>query len=469
MGTLLDHSNMHNEHDDQRQLPYEIAEEILLQLPVKSLLRFRSVCKPWLALISDPKFVKSHLLIRSTKQDDDDDDRDHDHDAHGKTTSSKARLMLSSLSLLQSVHIQVLNTTTIDAPATATLPSRGDGEAESLAEAKAETEAKAEAAGTTGANSTTRVVEAEHEYSVIMRRPVKDMKIVGSCNGLVCLVVDSEDMMIYNPSTRQVHAAPKLPTISGKDYFYGFGYDSRKEDYKIVRVTSSSKAGVFATQLDIYSLKTNTWRARSETLPFYLLFNLVGTLLNGALHWAVRRGKTTDQASANGDDERPFSIVSFDIAEETYRQVPLPGDGDKNFSFYGLGVLGGRLSMLHSPHGSDYQVWLMNEYGVKASWSIFTTIPRKMDSEYLGLMSLLSILKNGEILILLHQRKLVIYNQADRNFRAVFAGDVHSSQVVLYMESLAPPTARGGEPISVPSPAGSPPCPSPTSNLKPQF
>lgn len=436
MGTLLDH-----EHDDQRQLPYEIVEEILLQLPVKSLLRFRSVCKPWGALISDPKFVKSHLLIRYTKQDDDDDDCDHDHDTHGKTTSSRARLMLSSLSLFQSVHVQVLNTTTIDAPATATMPSRGDGEAESLAEAKAE------AAGTTGANITTSVVEAEHEYSVTMRRPVKDMKIVGSCNGLVCLVVDSEDMMIYNPSTRQVHAAPKLSTISGKDYFYGFGYDSRKEDYKIVRATSSSKAGVFATQLDIYSLKTNTWRARSETLPFYFLFNLVGTLLNGALHWAVRRGKTTDQAYANGDGERPFSIVSFDIAEETYRQVPLPGNGDKNFSFYGLGVLGGRLSMLHSPHGSDYQVWLMNEYGVKASWSIFTTIPLKIDSEYLGLMSLLSILKNGEILILLHQRKLVIYNPADRNFRAVFAGDVHSSQVALYTESLAPPAARGGEAI----------------------
>nr|XP_017178132.2 F-box/kelch-repeat protein At3g06240-like [Malus domestica]XP_028950854.1 F-box/kelch-repeat protein At3g06240-like [Malus domestica] len=441
MGTLLDHSNMHNEHDDQRQLPYEIVEEILLQLPVKSLLRFRSVCKPWLALISDPKFVKSHLLIRSTKQDDDDDDCAHDHDAHGKTTSSRARLLLSSLSLLQSVHVQVLNTTTIDAPATATatLPSRGDGEGESLAEARAETETKAEAAGTTGVNSTTRVVEAEHEYSVTMRRPVKDMKIVGSCNGLVCLVVDSEDMMIYNPSTRQVHAAPKLATICGKDYFYGFGYDSRKEDYKIVRATSSSKAGVFATQLDIYSLKTNTWRARSETLPFYFLFNLVGTLLNGALHWAVRRGKTTDQAYANGDDERPFSIVSFDITEETYRQVPLPGDGDKNFSFYGLGVLGGRLSMLHSPHGSDYQVWLMNEYGVKASWSIFTTIPQKMDSEYLGLMSLLSILKNGEMLILLHQRKLVIYNPADRNFRAVFAGDVHSSQVACTWRALLHP------------------------------
>ncbi|GER41947.1 hypothetical protein STAS_18707 [Striga asiatica] len=41
-------------------LPEEIITEILL-LPVKSLLRFKSVCKPWLLLISSPKFAKTHL------------------------------------------------------------------------------------------------------------------------------------------------------------------------------------------------------------------------------------------------------------------------------------------------------------------------------------------------------------------------------------------------------------------------
>ncbi|KAI4345539.1 hypothetical protein L6164_012652 [Bauhinia variegata] len=44
-------------------LPDEVIVEILLRLPVKSLLRFRSVSKPWLSLISDPQFAKSHFEL----------------------------------------------------------------------------------------------------------------------------------------------------------------------------------------------------------------------------------------------------------------------------------------------------------------------------------------------------------------------------------------------------------------------
>lgn len=42
-------------------LPDELIEGILLRLPVKSLLRFKCVCKSWLSLISNPQFAKSHF------------------------------------------------------------------------------------------------------------------------------------------------------------------------------------------------------------------------------------------------------------------------------------------------------------------------------------------------------------------------------------------------------------------------
>ncbi|KAK7825991.1 f-box/kelch-repeat protein, partial [Quercus suber] len=42
-------------------LPAEVIEEILLGLPAKSVLRFRSVCKTWYSLISNSRFAKAYL------------------------------------------------------------------------------------------------------------------------------------------------------------------------------------------------------------------------------------------------------------------------------------------------------------------------------------------------------------------------------------------------------------------------
>lgn len=45
----------------------ELVVEILLRLPVKSLLRFKSVSKAWRAIISDPFFIRSHLQHSALK------------------------------------------------------------------------------------------------------------------------------------------------------------------------------------------------------------------------------------------------------------------------------------------------------------------------------------------------------------------------------------------------------------------
>ncbi|KAL8040801.1 hypothetical protein ABFX02_10G123100 [Erythranthe guttata] len=57
-------------------LPYDMIEIILLQLPVKSLLRFKSVSKSWEATISDRKFAANHLRQSKKKNDSFDDGQD---------------------------------------------------------------------------------------------------------------------------------------------------------------------------------------------------------------------------------------------------------------------------------------------------------------------------------------------------------------------------------------------------------
>jgi len=47
-------------------LPAELITEILLRLPVKSVLHCKSVCKSWLSLISDPHFASSHFQLAAS-------------------------------------------------------------------------------------------------------------------------------------------------------------------------------------------------------------------------------------------------------------------------------------------------------------------------------------------------------------------------------------------------------------------
>ncbi|KAK1381928.1 hypothetical protein POM88_019663 [Heracleum sosnowskyi] len=52
-------------------LPEDVLIEILLRLPVKSLLRFEVVCKAWKSHISNPQFVKRHNVMTTTNPNND--------------------------------------------------------------------------------------------------------------------------------------------------------------------------------------------------------------------------------------------------------------------------------------------------------------------------------------------------------------------------------------------------------------
>ncbi|KAK9289337.1 hypothetical protein L1049_007492 [Liquidambar formosana] len=45
----------------EKDLPHDVVIEILSRLPVKTLLRFRCVCKSWYATITHPSFITTHL------------------------------------------------------------------------------------------------------------------------------------------------------------------------------------------------------------------------------------------------------------------------------------------------------------------------------------------------------------------------------------------------------------------------
>ncbi|XP_021998407.1 putative F-box protein At4g21240 isoform X1 [Helianthus annuus] len=65
MKTLEDEQSTITDDRSKMSFPKEIIEDILSRLPVKSILRFKSVSKPWLSLISAPSFHNLHSAVGS--------------------------------------------------------------------------------------------------------------------------------------------------------------------------------------------------------------------------------------------------------------------------------------------------------------------------------------------------------------------------------------------------------------------
>ncbi|KAK9287766.1 hypothetical protein L1049_016206 [Liquidambar formosana] len=354
-------------------LPTEIIVDILARLPVKTLIRFKCVCKSWRSLIADPHFVQEHL-DRATK----------DADTH------RRRLLLSTFPL-QSINYEAAD----------------------------------------------EDIDAAVMFDFPLKIPNRKAEIVGSCNGLICLLVDSDSIILWNPSTRDAKELPKPYAVTDDNKLsYGFGFDSGIDDYKLVRVARPATSSDFdKTIVEVFVLKTNFWR-RIDVDPNIVLYG-PGNLLNGVLHWFVEREIDQDLLGA---------IVSFDLAAEKFDEVLLLPDPDVvNISIRDFRVLGEYPSIVCSNFDDYVEIWVMKEYGVKASWTKVVTIESETAPIYEDWVAALWFSKNDEVLIDVDGKILAMYNPKEKTRRNLMVhGDCAWFETFMYVESLVSPFCNDG-------------------------
>lgn len=177
-------------------LPDEvIVEEILMRLPVKSVVRFRSVCKLWNSLLSEPSYIQSLLNFSMFGNSDEDclilRIRNLFPDGY------HSRLSMLSRSTLSEIHIDNV------------------------------------------------------PYFVYSKDSIH---IVGSINGLVCLGSFSfrdRSFMLWNPVT---HLFKKIVAHERVSRMLGFSWDPVEKDFKIIgKPCYSSKAVVYSSKTDCWS------------------------------------------------------------------------------------------------------------------------------------------------------------------------------------------------------------------------
>ncbi|KAK9079723.1 hypothetical protein SSX86_001396 [Deinandra increscens subsp. villosa] len=277
-------------------LPPEIIEAILRFLPAKPLGRFKSVSKTWKSLISDPKFIKKTLQH------------------HLQTPTTNLILLSDTNYLLYSLDtnqlLPHLNSSDEDIPAT------------------------------------------------VKEVSFRCKEVLGSCNGLVLAKDENDSIFLINPTTKERLEVPLPPFILPDDVdlsvWYGFGYDSSTDDYKVVTLSIWYLRREFepysmGTYVSVYSLRNNSWNKLPNSSQFLGLCAHSPVVINQSFQWF-----------------NDFStIVSFSFTTEEFDEfrLQLPDLFQRQLvRFYHLVDIGGKLGLLVCI-GDGPELWVMEDYG----------------------------------------------------------------------------------------------------------
>ena len=204
---------------------------------------------------------------------------------------------------------------------------------------------------------------------------------------------------------------------------FGFGFDPKTNDYKVVRILS-----IFGSPLDfvnsqpvveVYSLFAGEWRmlSVSASLPPVCAIISLGppAFANGALHWI-----------AITNEKKPFVLV-FNLGDEVFRQILLPELPGK-IGWTRVSVYGNSIAMFQITVGIDQMtqinIWVMKEYGVASAWTKFSH-----QCLSLGMLQpcpvgfrrngevVLENDKNDEVVLLNDRRGLISWNLDSQNVK----------------------------------------------------
>ncbi|CAL5391037.1 unnamed protein product [Camellia sinensis] len=326
-------------------IPDEVLIEILARLPVKSLLQFRSVCKSWNSLIANPSFITAHL--NRTKSN----------------TTLPQLLIIKYTSHIQNQEHCI---------------SCSDDQ-----------------------TFCDEFVDLENPF----HRSGKSFKIVGSCNGLLCLsdYDGSGCALLWNPSIRRFLTLPESGySISDSNlrFVFGFGFDHRCNDYKVLKIgylNDFKTGGSVLCKVELYTLSTHSWRPVCVVdFKFEFFINTSSAFVNGAVHWVA-----FDPAKKRGS---AILIVAFDMGNEVFREISLPNyqTNGRLHTSTAVAVLGESLAVIDFESDlvptdliCNFHIWVMEEYGVIESWTKrYTVIGQHIFSNVLGFR------RNGDVLII---------------------------------------------------------------------
>ncbi|XP_059309487.1 F-box protein CPR1-like [Lycium ferocissimum] len=197
-------------------------------------------------------------------------------------------------------------------------------------------------------------------------------------------------LLLWNPSTRESILLPVQEFEPNGGSCFGMGYDSTSGEYKILHVYQEIDRFI-SLPTEILALKGGSWR-RIDKHPrgfsnVLLAMNFLA-FVHAAFHWV-------------GCSRESYFVVSFNISNEVYGEIPFPEEmlSLRGRTKFGVSVLEGMLCIHANTYYLErktFKLWALKEYAVKESWIPLFAIE---DPSFLNVVPKYRF-ANGEVLFL---------------------------------------------------------------------
>ncbi|PIA63943.1 hypothetical protein AQUCO_00201334v1 [Aquilegia coerulea] len=239
-------------------------------------------------------------------------------------------------------------------------------------------------------------------------------EIVGSCNGLVLLAAGAyyDPVYVCNPVIGEYMSLPASNKKMGFEILSGIGYDQVADEYKVVRLIINfmdpTDVPNCKMEAEVYTLGSGKWRKLGNFL-YPLCKRSCQVLVKSSLHWLTHenRGSAT--------------IIAFDVGREEFQTMSSPPEFahrvDCEDCELDLAELGGYLCLFAYWFDNRCEIWVMKEYGVNTSWTKQHVVSRNVCGLRDVVFRPVTMMKNGNILLVIDNQSLVCYNPKRKRFR----------------------------------------------------
>ncbi|XP_026452589.1 F-box/kelch-repeat protein At3g06240-like [Papaver somniferum] len=379
-----------------RHYSEEIIVNIFSRLPVKSIKRFNCVCKPWLKLFSDPKFVK--LCLKHALK------------------NSNFKILASDLKRFYSV--------VFGSPLNFSIGSSSSSSS---------------SASLSLSMPMSPIFDSATKVNLPFGTGKYGINLLGTCNGLLSFLGTQDTVCFWNPTTNEYKRVPSAsierPEAEGlgmiRSLRYGFGHDSENDVYKVASLVDFCDYGC---TVKVLTLGTEEWRLKSHVPYGFQHGHLYGVLVNEAVHWVA------NPLSATLPYDGVRIVLSFDVKSEMFKEVPQPQNLNEP-NHITLGEFGRKLCLIdHDCHTVSVNFWVMNEYGRSESWTKQIIISLQTVIPSFKYVIPVQRFRNGEIILEIDNGTLILYNPKEEHSRVLHIRQFNKHfEVTTYIESLVSP------------------------------